>query len=126
MHPLNGGLPGPYVTVQVTRGALVAHRYAYAPPRSRTSQYRKTFVPLSVSLWNDLADPRFDGVGLVGFKSRANAFFIGLSCYNIPTLVFYYFFLSLLSVYRLVFRGWGLRTDRVYITLYQHYTAGLI
>ena len=24
-------------------------------------------------LWNDLADPVFDGVGLVGFKSRANA-----------------------------------------------------
>ena len=24
---------------------------------------------LSVSLWNDLANPLFDGVGLVGFKS---------------------------------------------------------
>ena len=25
------------------------------------------------SLWNDLADPVFDGVGLAGFKSRAHA-----------------------------------------------------
>ena len=33
MHPLNGALPGPYVPVRVTRGALVAHRYTYAPPR---------------------------------------------------------------------------------------------
>ena len=30
MHPLNGALPGPYVPVRVTRGALVAHRYTYA------------------------------------------------------------------------------------------------
>ena len=34
------------------------------------------FRPLSVSLWNDLADPVFDGVGLAGFKSRANAFLL--------------------------------------------------
>ena len=57
MHPLNVALPGPYVAVRVIRGALVAHRYSYAPPRCRTSQRRRTFVPLAVSLWNDLADP---------------------------------------------------------------------
>ena len=33
MHTLNDVLPGPYVPVQVTRGALVSHRYTYAPPR---------------------------------------------------------------------------------------------
>ena len=33
MHPLNGALPGSYVTVRVTRGALVAHRHYYVPPR---------------------------------------------------------------------------------------------
>ena len=54
------------------RGALVAHRYTYAPPYCRTLQYCRTFIPFSVSLWNDLANPVFDGVGLVGFKSRAN------------------------------------------------------
>ena len=72
MHPLNDALPGPYVPVRVTCGALVAHRYTYAPPRCRTSQYRRTFNPFSVSLWNDLANPVFDGVGLEFFKSRAN------------------------------------------------------
>ena len=69
MHPLNGALPGPYVPVRVTRSALVVHRYTYAPPRRRTSQHSRTFIPLSVSLWNDLANPVFDGVGLAGFKS---------------------------------------------------------
>ena len=37
-------------------------------------QYRRTFAPLSVSLWNDLGCPVFDQVGLVGLKGRANAF----------------------------------------------------
>ena len=73
MHPLNGALPGPYVTVRVTRGDLVAHRYTYAPPGCGTLQYRKTFIPVSVSLWNDLANPVSNGVGLAGFNSRANA-----------------------------------------------------
>ena len=60
----------------VTRGALVAHSHSFAPPRCRTSQYRRTFVPLSVSLWNDLSDPVFDVFGLAGFKSIANAFLL--------------------------------------------------
>ena len=80
MHPLNGALPGPYVPTRVTHGALVAHRYTYAPPRCRTLQYSRTFIPFSVSLRTPvsllgvpLANPVFDGVGLAGFKSRANA-----------------------------------------------------
>ena len=64
----------PPVPVRVTRGAVIIHRFTYAPPRCRTSQYRWTFIPLSVYLWNELSDPVFDGVGLAGFKSRANAF----------------------------------------------------
>ena len=50
IHTLNDALPGLYVSVRVTRGALVAHRYTYVPPRRRTSQYCMTIVPLSVSL----------------------------------------------------------------------------
>ena len=30
INPLNDARPGPYVSVRVTRGALVAHRYTYA------------------------------------------------------------------------------------------------
>ena len=50
MHPLNVALPGLYVPVPVRRGALVAHWYTYAPRGCRTSQHRRTFIPLSVSL----------------------------------------------------------------------------
>ena len=56
MHTLSCALPLPYVPARVTRGALVAHRHLFAPPRCRTSQYRRSFVLLSVSLWNDFSD----------------------------------------------------------------------
>ena len=75
-HPHYGALPVPYAPVRVTRGAVIVHRFTYAPASYRTSQYRRTFIPLSVSLWNDISDPVFDGVGLAGFKSRANAFLL--------------------------------------------------
>ena len=65
---------GSYVPARVSRGALVAHRYTCAPPLYKTSQDCRTFILLSVSLCNDLADPLFDGAGLSGFKNRANAF----------------------------------------------------
>ena len=55
MHSLSGALPAAHVRVWVTRGCLV-HWYIYAPPRYRTSLYCRTFITLSVSLWNDLAD----------------------------------------------------------------------
>ena len=73
VYPLNGALPGPYVPVRVTLGALVAHQYTDAQPLCRTLQYSRTFIPFSVSLWNNLASSVFDGVGLAGVKSRANA-----------------------------------------------------
>ena len=76
MHPLYGALPAPYVPVRVTRGTVIAHRYTYAPPRCRTSQYRRTFIPWPVSLWNDLSDPVFNGVGLAGLKSKVYAFLL--------------------------------------------------
>ena len=72
VHPLNGALPRPYVPVQVTRCALVAHRYTCY----RNSQYRWTFILLSMSIWNDLVNSLFDGVGLASFKSRTNAFLL--------------------------------------------------
>ena len=50
---------------------VIAHRFTYAPPRYRTSQNSRPFIPFSVSQWNNLSDSVFDGVGLAGFKSRA-------------------------------------------------------
>ena len=89
MHPLCGTLPVPYVPVRVTRGGLIAHRYTYAPPRCRTSQYRRTFIQLSVSLWNDLVDSVFDGVGMGGFQGQVHCLFVGLVALSF--FVFNYF-----------------------------------
>ena len=52
---------------------LWSHIGTLTPPRCRTLQSSRTFIPFSVSLWNDLANPVFDCVGLAGFKSSANA-----------------------------------------------------
>ena len=80
-----GVLPCPFWSTVLQRGAklpihfklaLLAHRYTYVPPHCRTLQHHRTFIPLSVSLWNDLANPVFDSVGLAGFKSRAPAFLL--------------------------------------------------
>ena len=62
MHPLHGAFAVQYLPVRVTHDAAIAHR--------------STFIPLSVSLWNALVDPVFDGVGLAGFKTRSNAFLL--------------------------------------------------
>ena len=51
-------------------------RYTYASPRSRTSQYCMIFIPLLVSLCNDLPVSIFDGCGTGGFQSMANAFLL--------------------------------------------------
>ena len=72
--PLYGALSVPYVSVPVTRSILVAHWYTYEPPCCKTSQYHMTFIPLAVSLWKGHGGHVFDGVGLAGFKSRAEAF----------------------------------------------------
>ena len=68
---------------------------------------------------------RWCGTG--GFQEQSQCFFIGLSCsiHTIVGILFLYYFPSLLSVYRLVLWGWGLRTDRVYIALSQPCTADL-
>ena len=81
-YPLNGALPGSYMPVLVTLGALVAHRYTYAPPRCRTSQHgiRQDFcspvsLPLERSCW-----PRIRWCGTGRFQEQGQCFIIGLSC----------------------------------------------
>ena len=73
MHPLHAELPHQFLPVCVTRAAIAAHTHAFEVPRCRTVQYSRSFIPWSVSLWNDHADPVFDSGGLSGFKSRANS-----------------------------------------------------
>ena len=67
--------------------------------------YRMTCIPQAVSSWNYLGDSVFDGVGLAGFKSRVNTYFVGLS-WSLPfrhPLIF----LSLPSFCGLALWDWG-------------------
>ena len=96
MHPLCGV---PYVPVRFARGALVVHRYTYAPPRYRTSQHRSTTGLLFtcqylcgtilVTPYSMVWDWRV---------SRAGPTLFYWPKLSIITIVFYYFSLSLLSV----------------------------
>ena len=43
MHTLHGALPGPYVPVRVTRGALDTHQYTYSP--RRTARTARLYSP---------------------------------------------------------------------------------
>ena len=94
MHPLCDALPEPYGPVRVKRGAVIAHRYTYAPLHRRTSQHRRTFITLAVSFWNDLADPVFHGVGLASFKSRPNPFLLAYALYPYYSLLQFFNFSS--------------------------------
>ena len=83
MHPMSGALPLPYVPAHVTHGALVAQRHSFMPPRFRTSQYSRTFVPLSESLCLMVWDR--------WFQEQSQCFPICMNCSFI--FVSYYFIL---------------------------------
>ena len=92
MHPLSGTLPFRYMPARATHGALVAHGYSFTAPRFWISQYRRTFVPLSLSLWNGLSDPVFHGEWLAGLKSRANSIMLAWSDIFFVSFYFRFFF----------------------------------
>ena len=73
-----------------------------------------SFMPLSVSIWIDLADPVFDVVRVADLKSKADVFLLASATRSI--FVFSCFSRSRLSFYRLVYCdlwGWVLWTDMV-------------
>ena len=105
MHPLYGTLPEPYEPVHVTHGTVIAHRWTYSSPRCRTSQYRRTFILLSVSLWNDLWWPRIRWCG-TGRASIVGPMPFYWHSGSFP-FCFILFSLSLLSFNRLALWGWG-------------------
>ena len=109
MHPLIGALPLSYVPARVTLGASVAHRHSFAPPRCKPSQYRRSFVDLSVSLWNDLVT-----LCLMVWDWRVSRAESMLSCWHYLLFLFLSpTVLSFSSFHGLVVWGCCLRTDRV-------------
>ena len=115
MRPLSGALPLPYVLGTHCWRVLLMVLWLLLGPCSHliVGLFSITeplcHVPRSVSLWNDLSDPVFDGVGLAGFKSRANAVLLAWSAVSFLSQTI----LSFSSFHWLVVWGWGLWTDSV-------------
>ena len=102
MHPLNGALRGPYVLVRVSRVALNA--LLLRGSDRGTSQFHRTLISLSLSLWNDVANPVYVSVGLAGFKSWTNAFLLAkaaLSHYSLLLIFPFSSFALLVGIVRL-------------------------
>ena len=68
------------------------------PPRRRISECRRTFIHLSVSLWNDLGDSVSDGVGLSGFQEQGPFYWPSCS-FSFYLLLFFLFLLHSLGWY---------------------------
>ena len=115
MHPLYGVLP-----VRVTRGAVIALRYTYAPPHCRTSQYRMTFIPCQY-LCGTILVTQYLMVYDWQVSRAGPMLFYWPSCSL--TFCLLLFSLSLLSFDGLVLWGWGLRIDMVLIALSQPCTV---
>ena len=94
VHPLNCALPGPKVPVRVS-GCTSAYLCAASLQNIAVWQdvYSHLSVPLERTFW-----PRIRWCETGGFQEQGKCFFIGLRC-SIPTMVFYYFSISLLSLY---------------------------
>ena len=99
MHLIYGALPVPYVpAVRVKRGALVAYRYIYMSLLAADRTTGLLFPSQYISLWNDLADPVDDGMGLLVLRARP-MFFYWPNC-SLP------FCLLLFSLSLIISIGW--------------------
>ena len=106
----------------VTRDALIAHRYTYAPPAAEPLSTAGLLFPsqsLSGMIWltpySMVWDWRVSRAGLMPFCRPSCSLLFCLQLFS----------LSLLFLYKFVVYGWGLRTDRVSISLSRPCIANL-
>ena len=66
-------LPVPYVPVRYTRRCDRISVHLWASSLQNLAVPQDFYLVVSISV-NGLGDPVFDGVGVTGFKTRANAF----------------------------------------------------
>ena len=71
-----------YAPVRVTRQAAQLHSRALDEVRCRTEQGSRSFVPRVIKAWNLLPEIVFEDCFISSFKTRTNAFFIGITIYH--------------------------------------------
>ena len=104
----------------VTRGAVIAHRCTYTPPRCSSAGLLLFFCQY---LCGTILVTPYSMVWDWQVQEQGQCLFYWPCCSL--TFCLLQFFLSCFSFYGLVLWGWGLRTDRVLITLSQPCTAYL-
>ena len=75
-HPLNGKLPDFFQPARVTRYSLRANSLAFVAVRCSTEQYKRSFIPATAGLWNELPSHVVESQDLQKFKVDVNRFFI--------------------------------------------------
>ena len=78
MHPLYGARPVPYVPVQVTRGAVIAHRYTYVFSLQNVAVLQDFYSPVSISVAQSWW-PRIGWCGTGGFQVHGQCLFVNLA-----------------------------------------------
>ena len=119
--PLYGALPVPYVPVR-TRCCDCTSVHSCASLLQNPA-YRMTFIPLPYLCGTILETP-YSMVRDYEVSRGGPMFFYWSSCSLHFCLLL--FSLSILSFYEWVLWGWGLRSDRVLITLSKPFTANLL
>ena len=76
MHPRHGALPVPYMCQRGLHAVYWSHISILMRLIATEPLCTGGLLLPSQCQWNVLADNIFDGVGLAGFKSRANAFLL--------------------------------------------------
>ena len=74
-HPLNSELPNFFQPARITRYALRANNRAFMAVRCNTEQYKRSFIPATTKLWNELPSHAVESQELQKFKIGVNSFF---------------------------------------------------
>ena len=75
-HPVYHLLPPPYRPSRVTRYSVMINDRAFSLPRCHSTQFTRSFFPLTCGLWNTLPNEIVCSTNVDAFKRRANSFLL--------------------------------------------------
>ena len=76
-HPVRSLLPDPYVGNRNTRHNETFNRLALRPSRYKTEQFKRSFIPSCLRIWNSLPDSVVDIPKIQNFKVKVHSLLRG-------------------------------------------------
>ena len=76
-HPVRSLLPHPFVPNRNTRRNDALNRFALRPLRCKTEQFKRSFVPSCLKIWNSLPNSVFNIPKVQNFKVKVNSLLKG-------------------------------------------------